>query len=84
MRKASYIYYITISSAQGAPSAQEKQYHNMLENIAGNTSTLIGLFGTALEGTMGIVMELQISVVGKVTSKNGDRMGTINPVAKCN
>jgi len=54
----------TISSAQGAPSAhEEKQYHNMLENIAGNTTTLIGLFGTVVgEGTMGgIVMELQIS-----------------------
>ncbi len=24
---------------------QEKQYHNMLENIAGNTSSLIGFFG---------------------------------------
>ena len=25
---------------------QEKQYHNMLENIAGNTSTLIGWLGS--------------------------------------
>lgn len=24
---------------------KEKQYHNMLENIAGNTSTLIGRLG---------------------------------------